>query len=61
MDKSCVECGGSRFRLSRFRISDIPRLLAFRYPVRCLECKRRAYASVAWAIGNRRIRRGTRV
>lgn len=50
MEMSCVECGASRFRLSRFRISDILRLLAFRYPIRCVECKRRTYASVGWAI-----------
>jgi len=58
MKKTCDACGASRFRLSRFRFADVPLLFAFRYPVRCLECKERSYASVSWAFSYQRRRRG---
>ena len=59
MEKSCEACGASRFRLSRFRFSDVPRLFSLQYPVRCVDCKERSYASWAWVVEYRR-RRGKR-
>jgi hypothetical protein len=56
MEKNCGECGSSRFRLSRFRLSDVPRLFAFRYPVRCVLCQKRSYASIPWVLEHRRRR-----
>lgn len=60
MEKNCDMCGGRRFRLSRFRLSDFPRLFAFQYPVRCVACHERSYASVSWAVSHRMRRRGKR-
>jgi hypothetical protein len=34
----CPICGSERIHLSRLRVSDLPRLLMFCYPVRCGEC-----------------------
>jgi len=56
MEKNCVACGSSRLRLSRFRLSDLPRLLAFQYPVRCVSCQERSYASLPRVIELRRER-----
>lgn len=56
MEKKCDACGSTRFRLSRFRISDVPRIFAFRYPVRCLLCHARAYASMTWVMEYKRRR-----
>lgn len=47
MQINCGVCGSTRFRISRFRVSDVPRLLALRYPVRCVSCHQRTYASVS--------------
>lgn len=56
MEKNCEACGASRFRLSRFRFSDVLPLLVFRYPVRCLKCSERTYASLPWVLEYRRMR-----
>jgi hypothetical protein len=50
MEKNCFACGSSRFRLSRFRLSDFPRLLALQYPVRCVSCQERSYAPLPWIV-----------
>jgi hypothetical protein len=42
----CRICGFSDFRTARFRRSDIARLLLLQYPVRCRNCRERAYAFV---------------
>ena len=57
MEKNCDACGSRRFRLSRFRLSDLPRLFAFLYPVRCVLCEQRSYASLSWVMEYRRRRR----
>jgi hypothetical protein len=59
MEKNCAACGSSRLRPSRFRLSDLPRLLAFQYPVRCVSCQERSYASLqrAMELSRKRIRR----
>jgi hypothetical protein len=56
MEKNCGACGSSRLRLSRLRLSDLPRLLAFQYPVRCVSCQQRAYASLPQVIEVKRKR-----
>jgi hypothetical protein len=56
MEKNCIACGSNRLRLSRFRLSDLPRLLAFQYPIRCVSCQERAYASLPWVMEHRRKR-----
>ena len=56
MEKNCAACGSSRLRLSRFRLSDLPKLLAFQYPVRCVSCQERSYASLPWVMEHRRKR-----
>lgn len=44
MSLSCQECGSSNLRRAHFRLSDVIRLLALRYPVRCRDCKARRFA-----------------
>jgi hypothetical protein len=56
MEKNCGACGSSRLRLSRLRLSDLPRLFAFQYPVRCVSCQERSYASLPQVIELRRKR-----
>lgn len=56
MERNCAACGSSRLRLSRFRLSDIPRLFAFQYPIRCVSCLDRSYASIPWVLEYRRKR-----
>ena len=47
---TCTECSSSTFRLSRFRIKDLERLLLLQYPVRCQHCRRRLYAGFPLAL-----------
>jgi hypothetical protein len=47
---TCPECSSSTFRLSRFRIKDLERLLLLQYPVRCRHCQRRLYAGFPLAL-----------
>ena len=56
----CPHCGATSFRTSRLRLSDIPRLLLFQYPVRCRTCREREFAGLLLAMNLRqagRIRR----
>lgn len=48
MQKYCSGCGSTRFRLSHFRLEDVPWLLVLHYPIRCRECSHRTYAFVGW-------------
>lgn len=50
----CSHCGSERLRLSRLRLSDLPRLLLFLYPVRCAACFDRAFVSLSAAFKIRR-------
>lgn len=45
----CSYCTGETFRRSRLRSSDLIPLLTLLYPVRCLRCSRRQYASYSLA------------
>jgi len=47
---TCPECSSSSFRLSRFRMKDLERLLLLQYPVRCRQCHRRLYAGLPLAL-----------
>jgi len=47
METVCYFCGSSEFRASRFRPSDLPHSLVLRFPVRCLSCGQRTYASLS--------------
>jgi hypothetical protein len=57
MEKTCETCGSTHFRPSRFRLSDVPKLIALRYPVRCFGCSERSHASFAWVLEYKRNRR----
>jgi DNA-directed RNA polymerase subunit RPC12/RpoP len=43
---TCVECGSSKLRLSRYRWSDLARLAQLLYPVRCRDCRHRTFVTV---------------
>lgn len=49
----CTHCGSTSFRVSRFRKSDIPRLLLFQFPVRCRQCRERSFAGIMFALNLR--------
>ena len=42
---ACAFCAHTRFRRSRVRIHDLKELMLLRYPVRCMRCNQRQYAS----------------
>ena len=46
MSLRCRICGFSDFRTARMRGTDFLRLLILQYPVRCRNCRERAYAFV---------------
>ena len=46
MSVYCQECGSANLRRAHFRLSDTVRLLAFRYPVRCRNCRKRWSAPI---------------
>ena len=47
----CADCYSSDFRLSRFRLHDLPHLFIFQYPIRCRICNMRGYASLNHVFG----------
>jgi hypothetical protein len=47
---TCTECSTSSFRLSRFRLKDVERLLLLQYPMRCRHCHRRTYGGFGLAL-----------
>jgi hypothetical protein len=46
----CNLCGSTTFRLSRLRVSDLPRMAIFQYPVRCRNCYKRTFTSLLFAL-----------
>lgn len=46
----CILCGSTNFRLSRLRVSDLPRMVVLRYPVRCRDCHKRAFMGLPFAL-----------
>lgn len=61
MEKNCDACGSSRFRPSRFRLSDLARLFTFHYPVRCVSCQQRSYAPLLRVLEYRRSKTSRRL
>jgi hypothetical protein len=57
---TCVDCGSSSFRLSRFRWTDLERLALLQYPVRCRNCRRRTFVGLPLALALYQARRAKR-
>ncbi len=53
----CLECGSVKIRPSRLRLSDMPRLMLLRMPVRCHTCLSRTYTPLVLALRMRQARR----
>jgi hypothetical protein len=47
---NCPYCGTPKFRTSRVRFSDIPRLALLQFPVRCRLCRERFYVGFSLAL-----------
>ena len=47
---NCPYCGTPKFRTSRVRLSDIPRLALFQFPVRCRLCRERFHVGFSLAL-----------
>ncbi len=50
----CPHCGSAKFRASKLRVLDLPRLLILRYPVRCRICYKRKFVGILLAMKVRR-------
>ena len=46
----CPHCSSTHFRVSRLRRGDLLRLLVLQYPVRCRDCRERAYGPLFFAL-----------
>ena len=47
---NCPYCGTPKFRTSRIRFSDIPRLALLQFPVRCRLCRERFHVGMSLAM-----------
>lgn len=47
---NCPYCGTPKFRTSRVRLVDIPRLALLQYPVRCKLCRERFHVGLGLAL-----------
>jgi len=47
---NCPYCGTPKFRTSRVRFSDIPRLALLQFPVRCKLCRERFHVGLSLAL-----------
>jgi hypothetical protein len=47
---NCPYCGTPKFRTSRVRFSDIPRLALLQFPVRCRLCRERFHVGISLAL-----------
>lgn len=47
---NCPYCGTPKFRTSRVRLSDLPRLALLQYPVRCRLCRERFHVGISLAL-----------
>jgi len=47
---NCPYCGTPKFRTSRVRISDLPRLALLQFPVRCRLCRERFHVGLSLAL-----------
>ena len=58
---NCPYCGTPKFRTSRVRFADLPRLALLQFPVRCRLCRERFYVGVSLALHllqSQRVREG---
>lgn len=53
----CRFCGSEKLRTSRFRGTDLFRILLFEYPIRCRECDMRGYTTILQALHIRHFRK----
>jgi hypothetical protein len=47
---NCPYCGTPKFRTSRIRFSDLPRLALLQFPVRCRLCRERFHVGFSLAL-----------
>lgn len=47
---NCPYCGTPKFRTSRLRFSDLPRLALLQFPVRCRLCRERFHVGMSLAM-----------
>jgi hypothetical protein len=47
---NCPYCGTPKFRTSRVRLADLPRLALLQYPVRCKLCRERFHVGLSLAL-----------
>jgi hypothetical protein len=47
---NCPYCGTPKFRTSRIRFSDVPRLALLQFPVRCRLCRERFHVGISLAL-----------
>jgi hypothetical protein len=47
---NCPYCGTPKFRTSRIRFADIPRLALLQFPVRCRLCRERFHVGISLAL-----------
>jgi hypothetical protein len=47
---NCPYCGTPKFRTSRVRFSDLPRLALLQFPVRCRLCRERFHVGISLAL-----------
>jgi hypothetical protein len=47
---NCPYCGTPKFRTSRVRVADIPRLALLQFPVRCRLCRERFHVGISLAL-----------
>ena len=47
---NCPYCGIPKFRTSRLRFSDLPRLALLQFPVRCRLCRERFHVGMSLAL-----------
>ena len=58
---NCPYCGTPKFRTSRVRFADIPRLALLQFPVRCRLCRERFHVGLSLALHllqSQRVREG---
>ena len=47
---NCPHCGTPKFRTSRIRMTDMPRLALLQFPVRCRVCRERFHVGISLAL-----------
>jgi hypothetical protein len=47
---NCPYCGTPKFRTSRVRFADLPRLALLQFPVRCRLCRERFHVGISLAL-----------